>query len=74
MYLPFLGVKLTNFEVNHRENRNQNNIFVERINLNRSENMLDFASCTVYNGLPDDIKAIRNINTFKLKLKARQRL
>ncbi|CAI9726446.1 Hypothetical predicted protein [Octopus vulgaris] len=58
---------MTNFEMNGKENRNQKKIFIDGISRNISENMLDFAACSVYNGLPDDIKATQNINTFNRK-------
>jgi len=58
-----------NYKIHDYDTRNKNNLHLSTVNLCYESKAITFKGCNLWNQLPEDIKNVQNITTFKNKLK-----
>jgi len=62
-------ILLKTIKIHDYDTRNKNNLHLSTVNLCYGSRAITFKSCNLWNRLPEDIKCVQNITTFKNNLK-----
>ena len=58
-----------NFKIHHYDTRNKNDLHLSTVKSCRGSKAINIKGCMLWNRLPDGLKTVENIRTFKVKLK-----
>jgi len=58
-----------NYKIQDYDTRSKNNLHLSTVNLGYGPRAINFKDCNFWNQLPEDIKNVQYVTTFKYKLK-----